>query len=726
MTGRRTIAGSMRLEIGTVLGPYRIQSLLGEGGIGEVYAAFDSRLERQVALKLLREGSSTDPRVVSRFEQEAKAIAAIQHANIVTIHSVESVDGLRFLTMELVEGATLAEHIEGRESSASEILQIGSQVSSALEAAHAKGVVHRDLKPSNILLRETSSGFTVKVLDFGMARVRAPQPSFDQSTSPTLTVEGTFLGTPHYVSPEQARGQEVDERSDIFSLGVVLYQLATGRLPFVGDSVAEILSAVLRDSPEPVEQSRSDLGPGLAAIVERCLSKARDDRYPSATAVRRELETIAASLSSAEGTLHATTTLESRRPAPPAAASKTSIAILPVQLLTETDEARALASGLGGEISDALTRIGGVRVVSRLPSSLASTESTDFVGIARQFGTDYVLFMTLLHSGDRLRVKSELHRAPEGFMSWSSTSEVALDDVFSLQQSIAEAVAKELGGELFRSEYLRIREQPTTSLDAWALTQHSANLVISGEDYPNWDAALDYARRALVLDPEFGPAWARLAALLGERAAFLLTQTMEQDVAEALDAADRAENLSPYDPYVQMNSAQAWILCGQIERGRRALAKAEAQIPHDSLLWFFRCCSMVYSGGESEARETLAVCSRIRDQSPKNPLAPQFAAMKAIAHFRLGEHGRTVERLLGTFLGQPRLGAALWPIVAASLGELGRLDEARQLFDVVRAEGYCPRPGDIEPNFDRLSGGRRDVADAFLQGLRKAGIVPVA
>ena len=409
---------------------------------------------------------------------------------------------------------------------------------------------------------------------------------------------------------------------------------------------------------------------------------------------------------------------------PTAASAKTSIAVLPVQTIGEGSQASVLAGGLSGEIGDALTRIGGVRVISRLPSQFSEPANVDFHEISEQFKADYILAMSLGTPSDRVRVKAVLHRVPEGFVAWSQTFEQPLNELFSVQQAIMEAVANTLGGELFRSEYLRVREQPVENLDAWALTQHSANLVISGENAPNWDQAIALARRAIDIDPEFGPAHARLSALLSERVTFFLTPTPDQDVAEALQAADRGARLAPYDPYVLMNCGQGWALCGRVDRGRQAFDQAVRQLPYDSLAWLFFCFARVFSGNEEALREVLEICDRMYAQSARNPLYPAFGLLRLTSRFRLGERQQIVDEHADFCLQQPRESVGLWPIVVAALGELGEAQRAQQIFGAIRQEGFCPRPEAIGPTYLRLAGDDPVIADKFTNGFIRAGIIP--
>ena len=251
--------------------------------------SLDSRLGRRVALKVLPPDLADDPERRLRLRREARAVAALSHPSIVTVYAIEEAEGLSFLTMELVEGATLRALIPAEGLASKDLLALAVQIADAVAAAHERGVTHRDLKPDNVMV---DAGGRVKVLDFGLAK-QAPGPAAGDGTAAPLTETGRLLGTVPYMSPEQLRGEPVDERSDVFSFGILLYQMATGRRPFAGDSPAELISALLRDTPPPVEELRADLPGRLGAIVARCLEKDPADRHPSAREVRDDLRRLA-------------------------------------------------------------------------------------------------------------------------------------------------------------------------------------------------------------------------------------------------------------------------------------------------------------------------------------------------------------------------------------------------------------------------------------------------
>jgi eukaryotic-like serine/threonine-protein kinase len=293
----------MTLIAGAHLGPYVIVAPLGSGGMGDVYRARDPRLNRDVAIKVLPALGADHPERRERFTREAQAVAALNHPNIVTIHSVEEANGTAFLTMEIVEGRSLADALVQGALPIDRLLKVAIAVADAIAAAHQKGITHRDLKPGNVMLGEHDQAGRVKVLDFGLAKlVNAPADASGMTTvaAAPITGEGRILGTVAYMSPEQAEGKPIDARSDLFSLGVVLFEMATGQRPFTGDTNMSVISAILRDTPKSVSDLKAGLPPELGRIIRRALAKDPERRYQTAKDLRNDLEELKASLDSGE------------------------------------------------------------------------------------------------------------------------------------------------------------------------------------------------------------------------------------------------------------------------------------------------------------------------------------------------------------------------------------------------------------------------------------------
>ena len=358
----------MPLSSGDKLGRYEILRPLGAGGMGEVFRARDLRLGRDVAIKVLPAGMADDPDRLSRFQREARTVATLNHPHIVTIYSVEEADGIHFLTMEVVEGQPLDRLICADGLPVEQIVQIAGELADALAAAHDKGIVHRDLKPANVMV--THDG-RVKVLDFGLAKeVGTGSPDETTRTSVGNTQPGVVMGTPAYMSPEQISGRPLDHRTDIFSFGVVLHEMATGRQPFQGNSAAELISAILRDTPAPVTDGRPDLPGDLARIVRRCLEKDPRHRVQTARDVANEFRDLAryapAKISAVRQPSHSVSAADS-------GATRANegfwIAVLPFKSIGASPEIATLADGLGEEIVTGLSRFSYLRVIARSSTS---------------------------------------------------------------------------------------------------------------------------------------------------------------------------------------------------------------------------------------------------------------------------------------------------------------------------------------------------------------------
>jgi serine/threonine protein kinase len=337
------------LSAGTRLGPYEIVGPIGAGGMGEVYRAHDDRLERDVALKVLPPGSVGDAERLERFVREARALAALNHPHIVTIYSTEEADGIPFLTMELVQGQPLTELIASGGLPLSRFYELAVPLADAIAAAHDKQVTHRDLKPGNIMV---SNDGRLKVLDFGLAAISAP--ASEDKTQMALTQEGAVLGTLPYMSPEQVEGKAVDCRSDIFSLGVILYELATGRRPFGGESHASLASSILRDTPVPVGRVRPDLPAGVTWMIMRCLDKSPADRHLSGHEITRQLLEVS----------------RAGHTAGEAPARELSVAVLPFANLSSDPENEYFSDGLTEELIGDLSAVKALRVISRASAGL--------------------------------------------------------------------------------------------------------------------------------------------------------------------------------------------------------------------------------------------------------------------------------------------------------------------------------------------------------------------
>ena len=395
----------MPLSAGTRLGPYEILSALGAGGMGEVYRARDTRLGRDVAIKALPLHMAHDPDARARFEREAHAVAALNHPHIVTIFSTEEADGVRFLTMELVEGRTLDQMIPRGGVSLAQFFDIAIALADALAAAHRKHLTHRDLKPANVMVSDDGR---VKVLDFGLARLAEPGRLDERETVVPLTKAGTILGTIPYMSPEQIEGKPLDPRTDIFSLGIVLYEMAAGDRPFGGASSPALMSAILKDRPTPVSERRFDFPAGVSQLIDRCLEKQPGDRIQSATEILAEVRAQRRAWESG-----------AERAVTPATDAGRSIAVLPFTDMSATKDQDWFCDGIAEEILNALAPLKGLRVAARTSAFSFKGRTDDLRMIGAKLNVTTVLAGSLRRAGDRLRITVQLSDVASGFQLWS-------------------------------------------------------------------------------------------------------------------------------------------------------------------------------------------------------------------------------------------------------------------------------------------------------------------
>jgi serine/threonine protein kinase len=513
----------MSLAAGARLGPYEVISLLGAGGMGEVYRARDRKLGRDVAIKVLPPDVARDPERLARFQREARSAAALNHPHIVTVHSVEEDHGVHFLTMELIEGQGLDQLIPADGLPVEQVVDIAAALADALAAAHDKGIVHRDLKPGNVMV---GGDGRVKVLDFGLAKALAaedPSAIADYTlTSAGRTEIGAVLGTPAYMSPEQIEGRAVDHRSDIFSLGVVVYEMATGQRPFQSDNHAGLISSILRDTPPPASSIRRGLPEGIQRVIERCLQKDPHARPANARELKSSLSRAASSVTSLAG--------------------EQSVAVLPFKSLSADPNDEFLADGVTEEILNALAHIPGLKVTGRSSAFSFKGRSEDLRSVGSKLGVSTILEGTLRRAGDRLRITAQLINAASGYQLWSERYDRVMEDVFAVQDEIATTIAQRLRVSLESSRDGRSAQRPTKDLAAYELyLKGRALLYQRGLSILR---AIECLTQAVALDPEYAQAWAGLAD--GYTASGYSGFGRPDDVMpRALDAARRALGLDP-------------------------------------------------------------------------------------------------------------------------------------------------------------------------------------
>jgi non-specific serine/threonine protein kinase len=541
--------------LGQSVSHYTVSRKLGSGGMGVVYEADDSRLGRKVALKFLPLDTEQDPATLERFQREARAASALNHPNICTVYAIEQHERQHFIVMELLDGENLAQRIARQVFEPAALLDVAIQIADALESAHAKGIVHRDIKPANLFVNPRGQ---VKILDFGLAKIETLRRAGAGSQIETmvardeLTMPGTTVGTVSYMSPEQARGQLTDARTDLFSLGTVLYQMAAGTLPFPGDTSAVIYEAILNRDPVPVTQINSAFPPEFWRILGKALEKDRNLRYQTANDFKTDLIRLKRDLDS--GRKRTAESGDSRSGAVLKPAAK-SVAVLYFENLSGVKEDEYLRDGITEDIITELSKIKGLNIFSR-PTVLAYRDKQVTPGqIGQQLGAAYVLGGSLRRAGSRLRINAQLVDTHTDFPLWSERYDREMKDVFEVQDEIARKIAEALRVTLSPQEQEALATKPTDNLQAY-------DLYLRGKSYArrltrqDLEFALQMFENAVSMDPRFALAHAAIAKVCAE-----YHYNFQRDatwIGRAMAASQRAVALQPELPEVQI--ANAWVL----------------------------------------------------------------------------------------------------------------------------------------------------------------------
>lgn len=532
----------MRLTTGTRLGPYEILSAIGAGGMGEVYRAADPRLGRAVAIKVVSERLFDDPGALARLQREARTVASLSHPNIVALHDIGTERGVMFVVMELLDGTPLDRCVGAAPLAWTRAVETAASVADALAAAHEKGVIHRDLKPQNIFV--TRDG-RVKVLDFGLAKQDPLRPDRHTATTGREETEpGVVLGTVGYMSPEQVKGEPADARSDIFSLGCVLYEMLSGRRAFSGGSSPEVLAAILRDHPRPVAEYHSQVPPHVSAVVQRCLEKDPEQRFQSArdlafslrhilstpdtwardvganrfperhirVPARRILALAAVCLVIVTGVLW----FNWRQGATATAARIQSLAVLPLSNLSADRDQEYFADAMTEELTTRLAKMGKWRITSRTSVTGYRGTQKKISEIARELGVDAVIEGSIIREASRVKVSAQLIDGRTGRRIWADVYEREMEGALAIQDDVARAIAREVGLTLTPETTQRLaaatRPVLPAAYEAYVRGRHAWDK--RGE--ADLREAIRFFQESIDADPTYAPAYAGLADAYGQ------------------------------------------------------------------------------------------------------------------------------------------------------------------------------------------------------------------
>ncbi|MEO6655490.1 MAG: protein kinase [Pyrinomonadaceae bacterium] len=641
---------------------YRIVSKIGAGGMGEVYLAHDTKLGRKVAIKFLNEDFSRDSDKLKRFVQEAKAASALNHPNILTVYEIGKADDRNYIATELIDGKTLRDHILPKEPMPLKtILKIAIQVSEALAAAHEAGIIHRDIKPENIMIRK--DGYA-KVVDFGLAKLAAPEPTNEDITRLQInTTPGMVMGTVSYMSPEQIRGKRVDIRTDLFSLGIVMYELLTCRQPFAGETNSHAVVAILEKNPSPpISADGMNVHAEIERITMRLLEKDAEERYQTANDLLSDLEAL-------RNRLEFEAELE--RTMPPDRLTETAtrmfkadtvehveagntIAVLPFLNMSRGKDGDYFSDGLAEELLNVLSKIRGLRVAARTSAFSFKGKQTTIAEIGKALNVASVLEGSIRTSGKRVRISVQLVKVADGYHLWSETYDRTMDDIFAVQDDIAQSVVEELRVRLLdetpgSNTTAQVVQEVAVAVKGRATNAEAQRLMLLGRYFMDKltreDTAkgIEYFRKALELDPGYALCWAELGRAYTIEAGRAWIP-VDQGIGLARDAASRALELEP-------EIAEGHTLLGRIQisydldvpGGEASHVRALELAPGSSTV-LDGASVMAYKMGRFD--EALELGRRVLIQDPLSPAFWHNLGLTAHAAGLLDESERAFRRAL--------------------------------------------------------------------------------
>jgi serine/threonine protein kinase/Flp pilus assembly protein TadD len=549
------------------IGRYEICSQLGAGGMGEVYLANDTKLDRKVALKILpttvvEPTSGTQDDRVRRFVQEAKAVSALNHPNILTIYEVDEIDSEHFIATEYVDGETLRDRIRFTPLTPSEAIDVGIQVASALSATHAVGIIHRDIKPENIMLRRDG---IVKVLDFGLAKLSRDRPpvSTTDSLAPTQnmfnTAAGMVMGTAQYMSPEQTRGFELDARTDVWSLGCVLYEIVAGRQPFGGSTAIDVMSGILQNEPSPLAEHLPDGPRELDRIISRALRKDREERYQTVKDLLTDLKDLKRQLEFS--TRSSGAVIADQVP-------EKSIAVLYFENMNSESESEYFCAGMTEDIITDLSKIKELKVVSRTDVLPFRAKEVNTRQVGEALRVNYVLEGSVRKAGNRIRITAQLHSVRDGYHLWAERFDRMIEDIFDLQNEVSQKIVDALKISLSDSERQALTQKPTDDLRAYDFYMRGRELLyLKGRR--NTESAIEMFENAAQIDPGFASSYAGLAEAYSSM--YECYDGNSTWLSKAIEMNQQALALEPLSLDAKFGIAMVYFHHGRFAESKRSL-----------------------------------------------------------------------------------------------------------------------------------------------------------
>jgi serine/threonine protein kinase/Flp pilus assembly protein TadD len=716
--------------IGQTISHYQVLGKLGEGGMGAVYRAEDLILHREVALKFLPHGSAMDREGRARLLKEAQAASRLNHPNIATIYELNVADDAPFISMELVSGETLRDCLRRSAQSSEFVLLTARAIAEGLREAHSRGVFHHDIKPANVML-DARSG--VKILDFGLSELARPEGAFDESAETGLTrtaTRGTLSGTVEYMAPERIRGEAGDQRSDIFSFGVLLYECLTGRTPFQGETAVDVLHAILRDAYPPLRTVLPGCDPGWERLIAGCLAKPPTQRYSSMQEVLDALDRLSA---------------------PPSSSPEKSIAVLYFANLGGNKDDEYFRDGMTEDILTELTKVAELRLLPRSAVLPLRDKTVSVSQIGHQLSVAYVLDGTVRRSGNRLRVTAQLADTRTGHSLWAERYDRQMEDVFAIQDEIAQNIAHALRVMLTDQEKRAIEKVPTRDVQAYDYYLRGRRIF-----YDLRRKSLEYARemfaRAIVIDPAYAAAYAGVANSCSfiymwfdasgdnlkeamrasiraveldpesaeARASRGLAETLNKNYGDAAREFEEAMRLNPRLYEASYLYARCFFAQGDMEKAAEFFRKASELDPADyqALQHLAMCLGAL--GRPEDAREASLACqARAERYVELQPDDVRALYLGASAHLLLGHRERALEWANRALALEPEGGTTRYN-VACTYTLLGETDRALDLLEAAIRSGFGNKEWiDNDPDLSALHGMPRFEALRALLAARE-------